>query len=133
MATQAHTPGRYIGFRALPDRDDDLLDWWDAIPNGERSHILRNLIRAYLNGEITITPEGETPTEFSRDLQLAQIQAEVAWLRQAMMDLPDYLDHLFGKLKVIQMRSEPANTRPDKQISEEQAEQRARAIASRRW
>ena len=133
MVTQAHTTGRYIGFRALPDRDDDLLDWWDAIPNGERSHILRSLIRAYLCGEIIVTPEGEKPTEVSRTLQLAQLQAEAIWVRNALMELPGYLEHLIGGLKIVQAGSQPVVAASNGQISEQQAEERARRISSRKW
>ena len=133
MAAANRTTTRYIGFRAQPDRDEDILGWWDALPGGERSHILRNLIRAYLWGEIVLTPEGEAPTEFSRDLQLAQLQAEVMWIRNTLMDLPDYLEQLIGGLKIVQAQSQPVAASSDLPITEQKAEQRARRISISGW
>jgi hypothetical protein len=137
MTTGSPTINRYIGFRVLSDRDDDILDWWDSIPNGERSHILRTLIRAYLCGEIVLTPEGEKPTEFSRNLQLAQLQAEALWIKNSLQDLPEYLENLIGGLKVVQGQSSPvaptageANGSP---IAQDDAEQRAAQITKRGW
>jgi hypothetical protein len=128
---------KYIGFRVLPERDHDILDWWDAIPNGERSHILRTLIRAYVCGEIVLTPEGEKPTEFSRNLQLAQLQAEAQWIKNSLQDLPEYLENLIGGLKVVQARSSPvaltAGETSSSPIPQEGAEQRAAHISKRGW
>jgi hypothetical protein len=131
------TINRYIGFRVLAERDEDILDWWNTIPNGERSHILRSLIRAYLCGEVILTPEGEKPTEFSRNLQLAQLQAEALWIKNSLKDLPEYLENLIGGLKVVQAQSSPAvpalaetNSQP---ITSQGVEQRAQQISKRGW
>ena len=36
-----HRTSKIIGFKAFYERDDDILDWWENIPSGERSHVLR--------------------------------------------------------------------------------------------
>lgn len=133
----SQTAINYIGFRVLPDRDGDILDWWGAIPNGERSHILRSLIRAYLCGEIIVTPEGEKPTEFSRNLQLAQLQVEAMWIKNSLKDLPEYLENLIGGLKVVQGQSNPVSPPAEKTssspIPQEDMEQRSLHISNRSW
>jgi hypothetical protein len=128
---------KYIGFRVLPGRDRDIVDWWDTIPSGERSHILRSLIRAYICGEVVPTPEGEKPTEFSRTLQLAQLQAEAQWIKNSLKDLPEYLENLIGGLKVVQTHTAPvASTPPEMDsapITQQGVEQRAKHISNRGW
>ncbi len=39
---------KLIGFKAYFDTDADILDWWEGIADGERSHVIRDVIRAYL-------------------------------------------------------------------------------------
>ena len=128
---------KHIGFRVLPERDDDIMSWWDAIPNGERSHILRSLIRAYLSGEVVLTEEGERPTEFSRNLQLAQLQAEATFIKNSLQDLPEYLENLIGGLKIVQAQAQAqkptAKEAEDSPIPQEGADQRFRHIAKRGW
>lgn len=141
MSIGSPTRNQYIGFRVLSERDDDILGWWDSIPNGERSHILRCLIRAYLYGEIVITPEGEKPTEFSRSLQLAQLQAETQWIKNSLNDLPSYLENLIGGLKVVSAQAQPkppsapaSDSESDSTpITSQGVEQRALHIAQRGW
>lgn len=129
---------RYIGFRVAQDRDTDILQWWDAIPAGERSHILRSLIRAYLCGEIILTPQGEQPTVFSSSVQLAQLQADALWIKTALSDMPAYLEHMISGLQVIAAQPVPPiapnqgnGSSPD--LSEQAAAERAARIKSRSW
>lgn len=138
----SQTAIKYIGFRVKDERDEDIVDWWSALPSGERSHILRSLIRAYLDGVIVITPEGEEPTQFSHSLQLAQLQSQANWIKNTLLDLPAYLEHLLGGLKVTptpaavqppaMVVAEPA--RPDKSLLDEQVmAERAQRILNREW
>lgn len=61
--------------------------------------VLRTLIRAFLSGEVVTTLQGEMPTEYTRTLQLSQLQAETRWIRTALMDMPDYLEDLFSQVQ----------------------------------
>lgn len=130
---------KLIGFKAYKDRDDDILEWWLSIPNGERSQVLRTLIRAFLNGEFITTPEGEAPTEYTRTLQLSQLQAETRWIRTALMDMPDYLEGLFSQVQQT-IRSRPVVAAepmlagiPNGTTSETEAEKRAGHVARHNW
>lgn len=144
----SQTAIKYIGFRVKDERDEEIVDWWRAMPSGERSHVLRSLIRAYLCGEIIITPEGEEPTQFSHSLQLAQIQTQANWIRNTLLDLPAYLEHLIGGVKAAPTPA-PVQTQPkaaaaaavpapqasaDNQLLTEQTtEARAQRILNREW
>lgn len=75
---------RLIGFKAYTDTDADLLAWWESIPTGERSETLRELLRLALGYAV----QRPHPT---RDSDLTAVQEELAWLRQALADLPGYV------------------------------------------
>jgi hypothetical protein len=88
---------KLIGFKAFLDRDEDIVVWWELMPPGERSHVLRSLIRAFLHGQVVTTPIGEAPTAFSRSVQIAQVQADTRWIKDALLDLPVYLEDLLSR------------------------------------
>lgn len=75
---------RLIGFKAYTDTDADLLAWWERIPTGDRSETLRELLRLALGYAV------QRPQPAS-DGDLAAVQEELAWLRQALADLPGYV------------------------------------------
>lgn len=75
---------RLIGFKAYTDTDADLLAWWESIPPGERSETLRELLRLAL-GYAVQRPQS------AGDGDLAAVHKELAWLRQALADLPGYV------------------------------------------
>jgi hypothetical protein len=39
---------KLIAFKAYHDTDTDILDWWEGIEEGERSEMIRDLIRGFL-------------------------------------------------------------------------------------
>ncbi len=88
---------KVIGFKAFHDCDNDILGWWESMPNGERSHILRTLIRAYLSGQVVTVPVKEDPLAFANSVQLAQLRTDTLWIRDAMREIPDYLERLVAK------------------------------------
>ena len=40
-----------INLRLKPGRDDDLINWWNSIPEGDRSYFLRETLRRGLGGQ----------------------------------------------------------------------------------
>ncbi len=40
-----------INLRLKPGRDDDLIAWWNSIPEGDRSYFLRETLRRGLGGQ----------------------------------------------------------------------------------
>lgn len=130
----AHKTDKLIGFRAFYDRDDDILDWWENIPSGERSHVLRTLIRAYLTGEVIVTPLGEDPAEFSTSVQLSRVQADTTWIRDAILEIPDYIEQVISK-KVKVIAAAPAETYnpSNESASEDEAEKRVARMQRKSW
>lgn len=88
---------KIIGFKAFHDCDSDILEWWDSMPNGERSHILRTLIRSYLTGQIVTQSVKDDPLAFANSVQLAQLRTETLKIRDAMQVIPNYLEQLIAK------------------------------------
>jgi hypothetical protein len=86
---------RTIGFKAFEDTDADILQWWEAIPAGERSVKLRKVIRAAMISDGT-SHNGHAP-------EMVQVAEDTAWLRSAMMELPTYLEGLFSRMPVAQV------------------------------
>ncbi len=97
-----------IGFKAFQDSDADLLAWWEDIPEGERSGVLRDLIRAAL-AEQGSGPKSNghsangngTHANGNGYRQLAQVSEDTAWIRNALLDLPGYLERLVARVSVI--------------------------------
>src|SRR3990167_1268290 len=98
-----HRTSKIIGFKAFFERDDDILDWWENIPSGERSHVLRSLIRAYLTGEVIVTTYGEEAVAFSSSVQLARVQSDTTQIRDAVMEIQTYIEQIISqKMRVVQ-------------------------------
>jgi hypothetical protein len=129
-----HKSNKVIGFKAFFERDDDILDWWENIPSGERSHVLRSLIRAYLTGEVIVTPYGEEAIAFSSSVQLARVQSDTTQIRDAVMEIPTYIEQIISqKMRVVQAAPITADAMPGANASEEDAEKRIQRLQKKSW
>ena len=117
---------KLIGFKAYTDTDADLLDWWEGITTGDRSESIRELLRIAL-GYYEYTPQTETG--------LAIVTEDIAWMRNALNDLPDYLDrviqHVAANVSIqpdvhLRQQSEPA-------MNDEAARRREERMKRRPW
>jgi hypothetical protein len=132
--TLEHRTSKIIGFKAFFERDDDILDWWENIPSGERSHVLRSLIRAYLTGEVVITPYGEEAVAFSSSVQLARVQSDNTQIRDAIREIPTYIEQILSKkMRTVQVASTTSDAMPSANASEEDAEMRAQSLQKKSW
>jgi len=92
----AQRTSKTIGFKAFEDSDADILEWWQAMPPGERSITLRALIRGALRpGSAKANGNGHSP-------ELGQVAADTAWLKAALSELPTYLEGLLGRVQIVQ-------------------------------
>jgi hypothetical protein len=83
-----------IGFKANVESDQDIIAWWEALPTGDRSRALRDLIRAAItNGGANHNGNGHAP-------EMVQVAEDTAWLRSALMELPNYLEGLLSRMPV---------------------------------
>jgi hypothetical protein len=103
------TDDRFISVRLHPDQDDDLIQWWDSLAQGERSEVLKRALRTYIAGRVIEDP---TATELVR-------------LRQVIESLASKIERGGVALRPAAPQAET--------ISDEQAEKRKRQIAARSW
>jgi hypothetical protein len=80
---------RMIAFKAYYDTDQDILDWWEGIEEGERSDEMRDLIREQLGvrrqpkrGEIIDLPD------------LMEVRRDTLWIKDALNEMPAYLERV---------------------------------------
>ncbi len=135
VSTIEHRTSKIIGFKAFFERDDDILDWWENIPSGERSHVLRSLIRAYLTGEVIVTPYGEEAVAFSSSVQLARVQSNTTQIRDAVMEIPTYIEQIISQ-KMRGVQTVPAiqsDAMPTATASEDDAEKRIARMQKKSW
>jgi len=92
----ARRTSKTIGFKAFEEGDADILEWWQAMPPGERSIALRKLIRGALH------PEGAIANGNGHVRELGQVAADTAWLKAAISELPAYLEGVLGRLQIVQ-------------------------------
>jgi hypothetical protein len=77
----------------LTPADADLIGWLLTIPAGQRQGIMKRALRA----EMSKRPANADPIE-QVAVDTAQLREDAAWLRQALEDLPSYLNSLLAGL-----------------------------------
>ena len=82
---------KMISFKAYYDSDADILDWWEGCTEGERSEALRDLIRERLG-------LGMRPAKRLSIPELSVLQHDTAWIRQALSDMPAWLESYLHEL-----------------------------------
>ncbi|HML23760.1 MAG TPA: hypothetical protein PKD09_19040 [Aggregatilinea sp.] len=119
--------------------DSDLIDWWHSIPLGSRNAMLKDIIREHiaregghyrprqLSGATVSVPAFDSS-------QLAQVREDAAWIRDALHDMPAFLEQLFAQTVLVQS---PANARaptPDEPtLNDAESQRRARKLARVSW
>ncbi len=103
-----------IGFKAFYNDDADILAWWEEMPEGERSQVLRELIRAAPTGQENNQRANGHNTGANRQ-QLAKVCEDTTWIRSALSDLPAYLERLVGQAVVTRpvLQVEPSDEAQD--------------------
>jgi hypothetical protein len=122
---------RLIGFKAFEDTDRDLLDWWEGIEEGERSEVMRDLLREILRlHPRTKGRRIELP-------QLAEIERNTEWIIHTLNDLPGWLEERLGRIAVLPgaVSTTPAPTArsPDKALNTLESERRTGRLKKATW
>jgi hypothetical protein len=79
---------KLIAFKAYYDTDQDILDWWEGIEEGERSDAMRDLIRDQLG----VRRKPKVPII---DLpELMEVRRDTLWIKDALNDMPAYLERV---------------------------------------
>jgi hypothetical protein len=90
---------KLIAFKAFFDTDRDILEWWEAMQDGERSEVMRDILRVYLKGLPLIEAARRKAIPVDGTVVL-QVRDDTAWIRGALNDMPAYLEGLFGRMTV---------------------------------
>jgi len=96
---------KLIAFKAFDDTDQDILDWWEGIEEGERSGAIRELIREHLDGHNgrNRPPRKSVPKpEVVPMMELARVRDDTTWIREALHDMPAYLEQIIQTVAAMQ-------------------------------
>ena len=140
MAKQKTVKRRYrmITFKVFEDTDDDILDWWEGIEEGERSDALRDVIRTHLGKQ-------PRPRKMLTIPELLEVRQDTLWIRDALNDMPAYLERLIQHIAAanpMQMEIQPDARAPtngdvlkpsEPALSDNDSERRARRMKKASW
>lgn len=90
---------KLIAFKAFFDTDRDILEWWEGMQDGERSEVMRDILRVYLKGLPLIEAARRKAIPVDGTVVL-QVRDDTAWIRGALNDMPAYLEGLLGRITV---------------------------------
>ena len=93
---------RTITFKVFYDNDEDILDWWEGIENGDRSETLRDLIRDRIEGNRRPLRKSVPEPEVVPMMELARVRDDTTWIREALHDIPAYLEQVIQTVAAMQ-------------------------------
>ena len=93
---------RTITFKVFYDTDEDILDWWESIENGERSETLRDLIRDRAAGRHHSNRKSVPEPEVVPMMELARVRDDTTWIREALHNMPAYLEQVIQTVAAMQ-------------------------------
>ncbi|MGJ3240091.1 MAG: hypothetical protein ACFE0Q_15400 [Anaerolineae bacterium] len=97
---------KLIGFKAYFDTDADILEWWEGIADGERSHVIRDVLREFL-GVPARRKQIQVPG-------LHDMHRDIRWIQDALNDMPGYIERVIHHVAARQ----PAGTVPNQQTNQ---------------
>lgn len=137
MAKRKTSKRRYrmITFKVFEDTDSDILDWWEGIDEGERSDALRDLIRGYLGKQPRRSKLLTIP-------ELLEVRQDTLWIRDALNEMPGYLERLVQHVAANGMSIQPEARAPangivlpatEPALSDNDSDRRARRMKRSQW
>jgi hypothetical protein len=118
---------KLIGFKAYTDTDADLLAWWEGIVPGQRSDALRDLLRAALGYHHLVAKP---------DTNLTHLYEDIAWMRDALNELPGYVEQVIQHVATNAIIAQPENrsaTDRGVQMSDDTARRREERMKRKQW
>ena len=131
---------KLIAFKAYYDSDQDILDWWEGIEEGERSDSIRDLIREQL-GSVRRKPSKAPIIDLP---ELLEVRRDTLWIRDALNDMPAYLErviqHVAANTAVQPVavgqhppRASPPVQRDEPALTDDDAERRTKRMRKATW
>ncbi len=93
---------KVITFKVFYDTDEDILDWWEGIETGERSEMLRDLIRDRATGNHHSNQMSVPEPDVVPMMELARVRDDTTWIREALHDMPAYLEQVIQTVAAMQ-------------------------------
>jgi hypothetical protein len=96
---------RMITFKVFYDTDQDILDWWEGNEEGERSDAIRELIRDHLAGRSSRqrpVRKSDPSLDVLPVTELARVRDDTTWIREALHDMPSYLERVIQTVAAMQ-------------------------------
>lgn len=126
---------RLIGFKAYFDIDQEIIDWWESMDEGVRSDAIRDLIHDALANRLRYVPEPITAAQPLPDLD--DLKRDTRWIRQALDDMPTYLEQFVAQAIAAQPLMIQPNARaptPDAPaLDDAESQRRARKLKRVSW
>ncbi|HML23004.1 MAG TPA: hypothetical protein PKD09_15230 [Aggregatilinea sp.] len=101
---------KIITFKVYYDTDPDVLDWWESLPDGDRSEEIRDVMRDFIDSPKARQQRLKKVTLTSMDLELSRVHEDTVWIRAALNDMPAYLEQLLQTVAVMQPISVPIDS-----------------------
>jgi len=124
---------KVIAFKAYYDTDQDILDWWEGIEEGERSETLREVIRDFLG--VRSRPR---PTKIIELPELIEVRRDTLWIKDALNEMPAYLERVIQHVAANAVGQRPARASPapvsdEPALSEAESQRRTRRMKRVSW
>ena len=131
---------RLIAFKAFEDTDQDILDWWEGIEEGQRSETIRELIREHLTGRNSrqrLPRKSDSALDSAPMDELARVRDDTTWIREALNDMPAYLERIVQQAVVLQpvarSPAEEVAIQPDPALTAQDAVRREARVRRMLW
>jgi hypothetical protein len=135
MPKRRRSPRTYrtITFKVYDDTDAEIMRWWDGIEAGERSDILRDIIRAALGLELH-------PRRLNIP-ELLDVRRDTLWIRRALNDMPGYLEQIVQQAAALggarpqsaDTSSESPSAEAGARLNDDERQRRAQRIRKATW
>lgn len=79
----------FKAYYAYYDTDQDILDWWEGIEEGDRSDAMRDLIREQLG-----IPRKSRKSAIIDLSELMEMRRDTLWIKDVLNDMPAYLERV---------------------------------------
>jgi hypothetical protein len=119
--------------------DAELIAWWNSIPRGSRSAVMKDMMQEYLErnqgGYRPIMPRN-IPQPFDPK-RFSQVCEDAAWIRTALADLPGYVERVIRQVAAAgggQLSNGHApSVLPNGDVSDEAAVRREARMKKAKW
>ncbi|MBZ0275809.1 MAG: hypothetical protein K8I60_06675 [Anaerolineae bacterium] len=123
---------RMVAFKVYYDTDQDILDWWEGIIEGERSDAIRDVIREFIG----IQPKRKT--KIIELPELLEVRRDTLWIKDALNDMPAYLErliqHVAANVQPVAVgQTQPRASPVEPALTDAESQRRTRRMRNATW